>query len=197
MRNKRDIFSLIGLLVLVGYLLLLWCTRASAIPQPEPPRVYERGQPITQELLNELAESLPEWIRQYLLDGGNAITVAAQESLVVKGEIFVPDPTESYHAATKQYVDDNSGGVGGSGTTVTANPSGNDGDDLERIRIAGTNYNVAEGAQGIQGIAGADGTDGADGAAGAAGADGDDGMQGIQGIEGTMGADGAQGIGGC
>ena len=33
--------------------------------------------------------------------------------------------------------------TGGSGTAVTANPSGTDGDDLTRIAIGGTNYNIA------------------------------------------------------
>ena len=33
----------------------------------------------------------------------------------------------------------------GTGTTVTANPSGTDGDDLTRLSIGGTNYNIAGG----------------------------------------------------
>ena len=33
--------------------------------------------------------------------------------------------------------------AGGGGTTVTANPSGTDGDDITRIAIDGTNYNIA------------------------------------------------------
>ena len=39
-------------------------------------------------------------------------------------------------------------GSGSGGTTVTANPSGTDGDDLERIAIAGTNYNIPAAATG-------------------------------------------------
>ena len=45
-------------------------------------------------------------------------------------------PTDDAHLATKAYVD------GAAGTEVAANPTGTDGDDLDRLAIAGTNFNV-------------------------------------------------------
>ena len=40
------------------------------------------------------------------------------------------------------------GSGGGSGTSVAANPTGTDGDDLDRIQIGGTNYNIPSGGSG-------------------------------------------------
>ncbi len=51
-------------------------------------------------------------------------------------------PSSDLHAATKKYVDDNSGT---GGTQVEANPSGTDGDVLTRISIDGTNYRLPSG----------------------------------------------------
>ena len=74
-----------------------------------------------------------------------------------------------------------SGESGTGGTAVAANPAGTDGDDLNRILIAGSPYNVVgqTGPPGQAGMDGAPGADGSDGtgtvvAANPSGTDGDD-----------------------
>ena len=69
------------------------------------------------------------------------------ESLADDDRIIIGNASSNYlNKLSQMSVSDFKDAVAdGGGTTVTANPSGTDGDDLTRIAISGTNYNLSSG----------------------------------------------------
>ena len=73
-------------------------------------------------------------------DGDDSGTGPAGPAGPAGADSTVPDPTGPAGAD----------GLDGTGTVVTANPSGTDGDDLTRLGIGATNYNLAAGGSVIE-----------------------------------------------